>query len=48
MEAIYNWNEYCEMLEDLTTEVSIAEEDAAYHLWLQRETERFDAEAVPS
>jgi len=48
MDAIYDWNEYCEMLEDLTTEVSIPEEDVAYHLWLQRETERFDAEAVPS
>jgi hypothetical protein len=46
MEAIYDWNEYCEQLEDLTTEVSIPEEDVAYHLWLQRETARFDAEQI--
>jgi hypothetical protein len=44
MEAIYDWNEYCEMLEDLTTEVSAPEEEEAYHRWLQVQTERFDEE----
>ena len=47
MEAIYDWNEYCEQLEDLETPIEFLEEDAAYHEWLQRETERFDAEQPP-
>lgn len=46
MEQIYDWNEYCEMLADLEREDSIPEEEAAYHEWLQRETERFDSENV--
>ena len=46
MEAIYDWNEYCEQLEELGSPIEISEEDAAYHQWLQRETERFDAEQI--
>ena len=44
MDSIYDWNEYCGMLEDLESPIAFSEEDAAYHQWLQRETERFDAE----
>jgi hypothetical protein len=44
MEAIYDWNEYCEMLQDLESDVFLPEEEEAYHLWLQRESERFDEE----
>jgi hypothetical protein len=44
MEAIYNWNEYCEQLENLESPIDFLEEDAAYHQWLQRESERFDSE----
>ena len=46
MDSIYDWNEYCEQLEDLGSPIEISEEDAAYHPWLQRETERFDAEQI--
>jgi hypothetical protein len=44
MDSIYDWNEYCEQLEDLESPIAFSEEEAAYHQWLQRETERFDTE----
>ena len=46
MEAIYDWNEYCEQLENLKSPIEFLEEDSAYHQWLQRESERFDAEQI--
>ena len=43
MEQVQNWNEYCEMLEELDRDLHI-EESEAYQDWLARENQRFDEE----